>query len=93
MEDGDVNQFLDNITFQEEAVVFEGKKYFFNPCGYRTHGQLEIQQWKLNNDWESDFYYVDAADVYECIRLMTKACMWNGKTFWEAESEMRWVEW
>ena len=29
MTDGNVSEFVDKITFQEEAVLYQGKKYFF----------------------------------------------------------------
>lgn len=93
MEAGNVNQFLENITWQEEAVLYDGQKYFFNPCSYHDHANLEIQQWNLRNEWVCDFYEITAASIDECIKKMTAAPIWNGKTFWEAESEMTWTEW
>lgn len=29
MTNGNVSEFIDKITFQEEAVIYNGKKYFF----------------------------------------------------------------
>ena len=30
MKDGNVLEFIDKITFQEEAVIYNGKKIFFS---------------------------------------------------------------
>ena len=30
MIDGNASDFIDKITFQEEAVIYKGKKYFFH---------------------------------------------------------------
>lgn len=93
MESGNVNQFLESITWQEEAVLFNGHKYFFNPHGSGEQAVLEIQQWNLRDEWELDFYRTTGVTSGECVKKMVGEPIWNGKTFWEAESEMRWIEW
>lgn len=64
MEAGNVNQFLEEITWQEETILFNGKKYFFNPWEHQGIGRLEIQQWNLKDEWVSDFFYV--VDYAKC---------------------------
>ena len=92
MEAGNVNQFLEEITWQEETILFNGKKYFFNPWEHQGIGRLEIQQWNLKDEWVSDFFYVEGNTTEECVKKMVAAPIWDGKTFWEAESEMTWTD-
>lgn len=92
MEAGNVNNFLEEITWQEEVILFRGKKYFFNPCEHLGIGRLEIQQWNLNDEWESDFFYVEGRTTQECVNIMTAAPIWDGMTFWDAEPEMTWTD-
>ena len=93
MEAENVNEFLESITWQEDIILFKGKKYFFNPCGYPDRAVLDIQRLNLKNEWEEDFYHVEGATTRECVTKMTAAPIWDGKTFWEAEPAMTWTEW
>ena len=34
MINGNVSEFIDKITFQEEAIMYNGKKYFFHGLIY-----------------------------------------------------------
>jgi len=95
MEAGNVNEFLEKITYQEEAVLYKGRKYFFNPTGNESVGRakLDVDLWTNDNQWEQDVLHVEATTHSECVKKMTAAPIWSGKTFWEAESEMTWTEW
>lgn len=93
MEAGNVNEFLEKIAYQEEAVIFNEHKYFFNPCEQHGVGKLEIQQWNLNDEWEADFFNIESKTTEECVKKMVSLPIWNGRTFWEVEPEMIWTEW
>lgn len=95
MEAGNVNEFLEKITYQEEAVLYRGRKYFFNPTGNESEGQarLDIERWTDKNLWERDILHIEAPTHAECVKRMTAAPVWDGRTFWEVETEMNWTEW
>lgn len=94
MEAGNVNDFLESITWQEDALRFRGKKYFFNPTGRESIGQakLSIMQLTEGNLWERDVFEVESPTFAECALRMTQAPIWDGMTFWEAEKEMTWID-
>lgn len=94
MEAGNVNCFLEKIIYQEEAVLYKGKKYFFNPIGEESKGKaiLDIERWTLDNLWEEDVLHIEASTQAECVKKMISALIWDGKVFWEAEPDMIWTE-
>ena len=93
MEDGNVNEFLEKITYQEEALLFKGEKYFFNGWGPIGHAKLDVELLDQDDLWVRNVFHIEGRTMQECVDEMTKAPIWDGKTFWEAESEMTWTEW
>lgn len=54
------------------------------------HCYIEIQQhipWSLDTFWETE-----GKSMHECLSNFLKAPIFNGKTFWEAENEIKWVD-
>ncbi len=96
MKNNNVNEFLDHTTYEECAVIYHGKKYFF--YGMLFHKNMEvysydIAQWDTNGE-HVKFVFQETADTSD--KLLEKfyaAPIWDGKTFWQAEQEMEWVDW
>ena len=40
-----------------------------------------------------DVYDFEGTSIPECIAAFENAPIWDGKTFWQAEQEMKWVDW
>lgn len=60
--------------------------------GYTQSGvcHMEIQQ---HIPWSSElFWYTQSPSMQGCVEAFEKALILNGKTFWEAESEIEWVD-
>ncbi len=97
MEGGNVNEFLDSITYQDTAVLFRGKRYCFNPISpisEESQYAWDIYIWSGKHD-EDEIPVASFAgkSPEECLKKFLASPIWDGKTFWEAEQEMTWVDW
>ncbi len=93
---GKTSEFIDKITFQEEAVIYQGKKYFFHGLIYDTDKKIysfEIHLWDSNDYYVDTVYRCTGASQSECMKKLLNEPIINNKTFWEAEPDMEWVEW
>ena len=93
---GNASEFIDKITFQEEAVIYEGKKYFFHGLIYDPDEKIysfEIHLWDANNNYVDTIYQCDGASQNECLEKFLSEPIIDGKTFWEYVKNMEWIEW
>jgi hypothetical protein len=97
MEDGNVNEFLNSITYQDTAVLFQGKRYCFNPmspCEQHSDFIWDIYIWSgKHGEEEIPVASISGSSVDECMQKFLAAPLWDGKTFWQAQKEMTWVDW
>ncbi len=96
MIDGNANDFIDKLSYEDHYVLFDNKKYFFNGCQTEkdTSGAIKsvrLEVYDLTN--ETTVFSVTEKSVCDCLAAFEKAKIWNGKTFWEAEADMEWVDW
>lgn len=96
MEAGNVNEFLDCFTFEAVAVMYKGRKYFTDGvCFDESAGiySFFIDEWNENNEFVRRVFSAEAKTIPECLKMLEEAPIWDGKTFWEAEDGMTWVDW
>ena len=55
MKDGNVNDFLDHVAYEEAAVRYNGKKYFFN--GLPRNLDTGIYEFRIDLWDEKDWYF------------------------------------
>lgn len=95
MEAGNVNEFLDKITYQDEVVLFHNEKYFFN-ITLDKQADVYCKFWIFvvdnQRNWVRDAFEISGDTIAYCMEKFLKAPIWDGKTFWEAEKEMTWDE-
>lgn len=95
MEGGRVNDFIDAFSYQSVAVVFQGEKFFSDgittmPDGGHSFFIIKVNE---NGDFLEDVYEFEGETITDCIEAFENAPIWDGKTFYNAESEMMWVDW
>lgn len=96
MIDGNASDFIDKITFQEEAVIYKGKKYFFHGLIYdpiSKNYSFEIHLWDSLNNYVETVYECIAETQNECMQKVLTEPIIDGKCFWDIEQEMTWIEW
>lgn len=91
MINGNVNEFVDALYYGTENVfVFKQYKFMIQGWWKNDKYTLYMQLWEPpveGHDWE-----YTAPTPAECVDKFLHAPLFDGKTFWEAEREMEWVD-
>ena len=91
MINGNTTEFIDKLWSGEELIyVYNNKKYFSQ--GYvADNGEnvFELQMWEPENKMLWQVIGKSNQDSYE---EFIKTALFDGKTFWEVESEIEWVD-
>lgn len=95
MEGGRVNDFIDAFSYQSVAVVYKGEKYFSDGIIMRADDKYSFFIIKVddNGKFLSDVYEFEGDSITACIVAFENAPIWNGKSFYDVENEMTWVDW
>lgn len=92
MQDGNVNEFIDMMHYGDELIfMYEGEKYFLEGFKEGDICTLYLDRWEPPSD--GYIYVVSGApgEGYPVEKFL-EAKIWNGKNFWQAESDMKWVD-
>ena len=92
MINGNANEFLDCVYDLHELIhVYHGKKYFLQGYGGLKNAPytIEVQLWEpeVKTIWS-----YTSPDRLKCREMYLKAPIYDGKTFWEVEHEIEWVD-
>ena len=95
MEGGRVNDFIDAFSYQSVAVMFNGEKYFSDGITTKSNGKHSFFIIKVdeNGVFLEDVYDYEGDSITDCISAFENAPIWKGKTFYDVENEMIWVDW
>ncbi len=91
MINGNIDEFVEKLLDGEEVIyVYHGKKYFSQ--GYNLDDgtyYFELQQWEPTT---SVLWSVKGLDRPASLDAFLKEPLFDGKTFWECEKEIEWVD-
>ena len=96
MINGNANNFIDHSTYEEVAVMYNDNKYFFRGLLYdkKTHNHYyAIDLWDEHDHYVETVYRATAESADECMQQFLSAPIIDGKSFWELEKDMEWIEW
>lgn len=89
---GTPNEFLNRIySCQDTVYIYDGIKYWFQ--GYMPDDKsvhMEIIQYQPPSDKE--IWCHDGKNIEECYQAFIDAPIFGGKTFWDAEQDVQWVD-
>lgn len=89
---GSPYEFADRIyTCQDTVYLYKGIKYWFQ--GYMIGDKavhMEVTQYQPSS--EKYIWEYDGKTIEECQEAFLHAPIFDGKTFWEAEQEITWVD-
>lgn len=91
MINGNVNEFIDNLSCGEELIFIYGKQKFFLQ-GYKENGKftLFLDRWEPPSD---DYVWIGVGDEkHYPVEKFLSAKLWDGRDFWSAESEIEWTD-
>lgn len=95
MIDGNAYDFLDKLYYEDHYVIYNNEKYFFNGCQSRISPDGKVMSVRLeiyNLSTDKTVFSVTKASASECIEALEDALIWNGKSFWDIEKFMKWVD-
>ncbi len=91
MINGDINEFMDKLWGGEELIyTYNGKKYFSQ--GYNDENGEYVFELQL---WEPDvkiLWQIIGKENQDSLNAFLKEPLFDGKTFWEVEKEIEWVD-
>ncbi|MBQ9306325.1 MAG: hypothetical protein IJ229_00255 [Clostridia bacterium] len=92
MINGNPHDFVDTVYSGQDIIyVFRGIKYWFQ--GYTVaQGNCHMEIFQYSPPSETDIWECDAATMEACLNAFLDARIFDGKTFWEVESEIEWVD-
>lgn len=98
MKDGNVYEFLDHSSYEEVAVEYGGYKFFFyglrrDPITNLYSFTIERYELGFNGAYIDTVYDKQAPSKKECMEQFYYSPLFDGKTFWELEKDMTWIEW
>lgn len=95
MTNDDIKVFVDELTYQDHYVVYNGQKMFFNgcqcefdDCGKVISSCIEV----YNLDTKTTIFSYTGKNPAECIEALLDKFRIDGKSFFEAALNFEWVD-
>ena len=95
MINGKASDFIDKLYYEDHYVIYNGNKYFLNGCQTQKDNEGNIVTVRLevyNLSADETVLSISMPSSSECIEVFEGSPIWNGKTFWEVENEIEWVD-
>lgn len=95
MTDGNASDFINKLSYEDHYILFNNKKFFLNGCQTkkdRNENVLEVRLEIYDLSTESTVFSVSKKSIQECLTAFEDAKIWDGKSFWEAEKDMKWID-
>ncbi len=91
MIDGNPNEFIDGLHYGDERFfLFRGRKYFIQ--GYSEKGRRILEMFTIDSDVDVIKWEAFSLNKHYPVEAFEKAKIFDGKSFWEVENEIQWVD-
>ncbi len=91
MINGNAREFVDGLYYGDERFfLYGGKKYFIQGYGVEDKPFLEV--YVLDPPDDPFVWKVISKDYNYPVADFERATIFGGKTFWEVENEIEWVD-
>ena len=91
MIDGNPNEFIEGLHYGDERFfILDGVKYLVQ--GYSVNGKPTIILYALSPEDKCFDWEVSSNDNNYPVEEFEKAKIFNGKSFWEVEKDIQWVD-
>lgn len=91
MINGDVKEFVDGLYYGDERFfIYAGNKYFMQ--GYCKANTFTLELYIIENPKNDFEWRACSQDRRYLVSVFEKAKIFNGKSFWEVEKEIEWVD-
>ena len=91
MINGNTQEFIDGLYYGgERFFIYDGNKYFIQ--GYCEDEIFKLELYIIENA-ENDFeWHVCSQNAQYLVNAFENAKIFNGKTFWDVEKDIEWVD-
>ena len=91
MINGDAKEFIDGLYYGDERFfIYDGNKYFVQ--GYCEAETFTLELYIIENPKNDFEWHACSQDRCYLVNAFEKAKIFNGKSFWEVEKEIEWVD-
>lgn len=92
MMNGNPSEFVDRIySCQDTVFIFKGVKYWFQ--GYTSpNGIVHMEIFQYQPTSNAYLWTHDGKTIAECQQSFLDTPIFDGKTFWDAEKDIQWVD-
>ena len=91
MINGNANEFIEMIyTCQDIVFIYDNVKYWFQ--GYITGEKVHMEVFQVEPVKEGYVWEYNGSSISQGQNAFQNAPIFNGKTFWEAEKDIEWVD-
>lgn len=96
MINGDVNEFVNHMYYGDELTfLYKNRKLFFQGLTDDKFRYLELVQWEPEVKTDEEFFIwktkCDLSKPYP-VKEFLEAKIFDGKSFWEVEQEITWID-
>ncbi len=90
MKNGDISEFVDGLYHGDERIfLYRGQKFFIEGLSYDDKNHLLLYRWEP----KSECVWDGVSEIGRfCVDKFLQAPLFDGKTFWEVEQEIEWVD-
>lgn len=95
MINGNPATFIDKMYYEDHYVIFNKEKYFVNGCQTKMApdgSTLSVRLEVYNLTQNTTVFSTTKLSASECVSTFEDAPIWGGKTFWDAERNIQWVD-
>lgn len=95
MTNDDIKVFVDELTYQDHYVIYNGQRIFFNGCQCEIDncGKVISSYFEVYNlDNNTVIFAHIGKSQAECIEAMLDSFRIDGKSFFEAALGMEWID-
>ena len=100
MQGGDADEFIDFMNDGEASV--RHKSYVYRFSGLKFHpgrdtNSISVEKYRFTGEPFEEFremvYYYESDDAEDVLNHLTEDILWDGKTFYELEKALTWIDW
>ena len=94
MIDGNARDFINKLYYEDHYAIYKANKYYFNGCQAKRleNGNEDVKMEVYNLTLDTTVFSVTRSNATDCLESFQNAPIFDGKTFWEVESEIEWVD-
>ena len=100
MQGGGADEFIDYMNDGEASVRHRGYVYRFSGVKYhpgRGTYSLSVEKYRFSKEPFEEFmelvYNYESHDSDDVLDHLTEDILWDGKTFYELEKALTWIDW